>query len=68
MLSGENTPSQLGLFNLGFDASEGEAILERIVEKQFDGFTELRLDENPEFWQEESCCSELLYQLLSAQM
>ena len=44
MLSGESTPSQLGLFNLGFDVSDGEAILENIVDKQFDGFTELRLD------------------------
>ena len=67
MLSGETTPSQLGLFNLGFDASDGEAILEKIVDKQFYGFSELRLDGNPEFWQAESCCSELLYRLLSTQ-
>ena len=56
MLSGDNTPPKLGLFNLGFDASEGEAILEKIVDKQFDGFIELRLDQNPEFWQVDSCC------------
>ena len=33
MISGENTPSKLGLFNLGFEAQEGEAIIQTIIEK-----------------------------------
>ena len=32
MLSGQTVPSKLCLYNLGFEASEGEAILEQLLE------------------------------------
>ena len=67
MLSGESIPSQLGLYNLGFEAPEGEAILEKIMENGFSGLTELRLDRNHEFWTDDSGCLELLTRVLSVQ-
>ena len=67
ILSSENSPTQLGLFNLGFEAHEGEAIFDLIVQKRFGGLSELRLDQNPEFWTSESGCLELLLRLLSNQ-
>ena len=52
MVSGESAPSQLRLYNLGFEDRDGEEILETIVENQFGALKELRLDQNPEFWSE----------------
>ena len=51
ILSGNSTPTHLRLWNLGFEAEDGQIILEKLFEKEFGGLEELALHMNPEFWE-----------------
>ena len=50
IVQGSATPTQIRLWNLGFEADDGQFILERLLDKGFGGFEELSLHMNDEFW------------------
>ena len=64
IVSGKSTPSRLRLWNLGFEAQDGENIFNKLIEKQFGGLRELSMHMNYEFWESTSGCLDLIKQLL----